>query len=110
MDWLIMMRGTLIAAVILTAAASFAIASEFRGRHFAPEQPIAFNHRDHVVTDHLECELCHSGVRRSAFADIAPIERCMGCHQYVLTASPEVTKLRRAWNAGKTIEWVKVSE
>ena len=32
----------------------------------------------------------------------------MGCHRYVLTTNPEVMKLRRVWDAGKTIEWVKV--
>ena len=76
---------------------------------YAPEQPIAFHHRDHVVTDRLNCELCHSGVRRSAFAGIAPVERCMGCHRVVVPQHPEVVKLRRYYEAGKSVRWVKVN-
>ncbi|PYQ81314.1 MAG: hypothetical protein DMG01_04275 [Acidobacteria bacterium] len=95
-------------ALLVVASISWAVACTF-SRPVAPEQPIDFSHRDHVRgSDQLDCALCHSGARRSAFAGIAPVERCMGCHRYVLTSNPEITKLRRAWDAGKTIEWVKV--
>src|SRR4051812_5155264 len=70
-------------------------------RSYAPEQPIAFHHRDHVETDRLDCEICHSGVRRSAFAGIPPVERCMGCHQVVVPQHPEVARLRRYYDAGQ---------
>jgi hypothetical protein len=76
---------------------------------FAPEQPIDFNHRDHIQGDRLACELCHSGARRSAFAGMPPVERCMGCHRFVLPQNPGVTALRRYWQAGKSIPWIKVN-
>ena len=102
------MRRSLLAGLLIVVAATLAIAAGLRRAPFAPEQPIDFSHRDHIREDQLDCELCHSGARRSAFAGIAPVERCMGCHRYVLPRHPEVTKLRRAWDAGKTIDWVKV--
>jgi Cytochrome c7 and related cytochrome c len=102
------MRRIFWAGLLVALTVTLAVASELRQRRFAPEQPIDFSHRDHIRGDQLECDLCHSGARRSPFAGIAPIERCMGCHQYVLTPNPEITKLRRAWDAGKTVEWVKV--
>ena len=75
---------------------------------YAPQQPIDFAHRDHVRGDGLSCELCHSGARRAAFAGMPPVERCMGCHRFVATGNPGVAALRRYWNEGKTIPWVKV--
>ena len=74
----------------------------------APEQPIDFSHRDHVRGDGLACEFCHSGARRAAFAGIPPVERCMGCHRFVLPGNPGVAALRRYWNSGEPIPWVKV--
>jgi hypothetical protein len=91
-------------AVIVASAVGLSIASS----PYAPEQPIDFHHRDHVQTDGLDCELCHSGVRRSAFAGMPPVARCMGCHQVVLPQNPGVAKLRRYHEAGKSIPWVKV--
>jgi len=76
---------------------------------YAPEQPIDFHHRDHVRTDRLDCELCHSGVRRSAFAGMPSVERCIGCHRFVVPQHPDVSKLRRYSDAGKGIPWIKVS-
>jgi hypothetical protein len=102
------MRRTIGIAVLFTAVAIWSTSRAVARRPAAPIQPIDFSHRAHIQTDHLDCELCHSGIRHSAFAEIAPVERCMGCHRYVLTVNPEVVKLRRAWDAGRTIEWVKV--
>jgi len=95
---------------LLAAAASlFLIGSGLRSRSHPPIQPIDFSHRQHLRgPDQLDCALCHSQARRAAFADIAPVERCMGCHRFVRTSNPEVAKLRRAWESGKSIEWVKV--
>jgi hypothetical protein len=95
--------------LVLSAAAALLFARwAFASRTYAPEQPIAFSHRVHVVDDKLDCELCHSGARRSPVAGIAPVERCIGCHKYVLTSNPEVAKLRRTWDAGKPIWWTRV--
>jgi predicted CXXCH cytochrome family protein len=90
--------------VMLALVARWATASG----QYAPQQPIDFSHRVHVLDDKLDCQLCHAAARRSPFAGIAPVDRCIGCHRYVLTQHPEVTKLRRWWDAGKPIPWVKV--
>jgi Cytochrome c7 and related cytochrome c len=102
------MRRTIVIALLFAALGIWTTSRAFARRPSAPIQPIDFSHRAHIEADHLDCELCHSGSRRSAFAEIAPVERCMGCHRYVLTANPEIVKLRRAWDAAKTIDWVKV--
>src|SRR3954471_4379617 len=77
-------------------------------RPFAPRQPIDFSHVVHAADDGLSCELCHSSVRRSPFAGIAPVERCMGCHRVVNPENPEITKVRRFWETREPIPWIKV--
>jgi hypothetical protein len=69
--------------LVIVAASLFLIGSRLRPQASAPIQPIDFSHREHVRgPDQLDCVLCHSQAVRSAFADIAPVERCMGCHRY----------------------------
>jgi hypothetical protein len=75
---------------------------------YAPEQPIAFSHRVHAVDDGIDCAYCHGATRRSRFAGIPSVERCMGCHHVVLREHPEVEKLARYWDYRGTIPWVKV--
>ncbi|PYR35647.1 MAG: hypothetical protein DMF93_21355 [Acidobacteria bacterium] len=95
--------------LVPSAVAAILFARWAFGAHpYAPQQPIDFSHRVHVADDKLDCELCHSGARRSPVAGIAPLERCIGCHKYVLTPHPEVAKLRRMWEAGKPIWWTRV--
>src|SRR3954453_16306194 len=99
-------------ALMVAIAAVFGIAAgvgwSTAAAPYAPEQPIDFSHRDHIQEDRLDCELCHSGVRRSAFAGIPPVARCMGCHRFVLPSNPGGTTLRRYYDAGKAVPWVKV--
>lgn len=102
-------RALLAASAIAGVIGAASIAWSVAASPYAPEQPIDFHHRDHLYTDRLDCELCHSGVRRSAFAGMPPVERCIGCHRFVVPEHPEVAKLRRYYDAGKTIPWVKVN-
>jgi hypothetical protein len=101
-------KGYSIVAAIACALAAAGVALAMRPSPYAPRQPIDFSHRDHIRGDGLDCELCHSAARRASFAGMPPVERCMGCHRFVLPQNPGVTSLRRYWNAGKAIPWVKV--
>ena len=96
------------AVAVLAIFGSVAAWSAASRTTFAPEQPIEFSHRVHVVDDKLDCQLCHAAARRSPFAGIAPVDRCVACHKYVLTPNPEVMKLRRWWESRKAIPWIKV--
>jgi Cytochrome c7 and related cytochrome c len=101
-------RALLAAFAIAASVGAAGIGWSMAASPYAPEQPIDFHHRDHLYTDRLDCELCHSAVRRSAFAGMPPVERCIGCHRFVVPEHPEVVKLRRYYDAGKTIPWIKV--
>ena len=101
------LRHTLLIAAALVAWATAVVWSRTTSPD-APRQPIDFHHRDHVITDRLDCEFCHSGARRSDFAGMPSVERCMGCHRVVQPEHPDVTTLRRYYESGRSIPWVKV--
>ena len=85
-----------------------------------PEQPIAFDHAVHAGKAGIACEFCHRGIPVventalaigtpvSAAATIPSVEQCMFCHSVVATESPEVQKIRAAWETGTPIEWIRV--
>jgi hypothetical protein len=93
------------ALVTLVTAAEVAPPSD---DPYAPEQPIAFSHRVHVIDDGIDCAYCHGAARRSRFAGVPSVERCMGCHQVALREHPEVEKLARYWEYRVPVRWVKV--
>jgi hypothetical protein len=103
-------QGKTIGAILLLGALMLLVVmrGSARSKPFAPPQPIDFSHLVHAGDDALNCEICHSAARRSPFAGIAPVERCMGCHRFVNPENPEVLKVRRFWETGEPIPWVKV--
>ena len=56
-------------------------------------QPIEFPHVVHVQTYKIDCQYCHSDARRSEYAGLPSVERCMGCHKITGAQLPEVRKL-----------------
>jgi hypothetical protein len=97
-------------SIIVLACILFLIVARWSAasRPYAPQQPIDFSHLVHATDDQLRCEICHSVARRSPFAGIAPVERCMGCHQVVNPGNPEIGKVRRYWETRQPIPWVRV--
>jgi hypothetical protein len=75
---------------------------------YKPEQPIAFSHQLHPGVLKIPCQYCHSGVLRSRFAGIPPIEKCMNCHRVTKTDRPEIIKLTAVYNSGKPMEWQRI--
>jgi hypothetical protein len=93
-----------VAALFLLAATRWSLAS----RAETPAQPIEVSHVVHAGDDKLSCELCHATARRSSFAGIAPVERCIGCHRYINPANPEIGKVRAYFDANEPIPWQRV--
>ncbi len=78
-------------------------------RGYRPSQPIAYSHQVHMEKNQMECTYCHSGVTKSNFATIPAVELCMGCHKTVKADSPEIKKLKEAFDKGQPVEWVPVN-
>ncbi|MCZ7540752.1 MAG: cytochrome c family protein [Anaerolineae bacterium] len=75
----------------------------------ADEQPIAFNHSIHAVNG-IQCQFCHTGVAKGPVASIPSVEKCMGCHEYIATDSPQIQKLHGYWERQEPIPWKRVNE
>lgn len=77
---------------------------------YAPEQPIPFSHLRHVTQNKIPCQYCHSEVDKSRHAGIPSMNVCMNCHSVVATDKPNIQKMRKLVEEGKSFEWVKVHD
>ena len=71
-------------------------------------QPIAFPHHVHVQQYKMDCQYCHSDARRSEYAGLPSVARCMGCHKITAADRPEIQKLAGYAQRGEPIPWVRV--
>lgn len=75
---------------------------------YSPKQPIAFSHKLHAGQYNIDCQYCHTGVRKSKNANIPSPNICMNCHSQIKTESPEIQKIYAAVENDKPIEWVRI--
>jgi hypothetical protein len=62
----------------------------------------------HVQTYKIDCQYCHADARRSEFAGLPSVSRCMGCHKITAADRPEIKKLAEYASRGESIPWVRV--
>jgi len=72
-------------------------------------QPIAFPHNVHVQTYKIDCQYCHTDARRSEFAGLPSVTRCMGCHKITAADRPEIKKLAEYAAKSQPIPWQRVN-
>ena len=77
---------------------------------YAPIQPIAFSHQLHAGVNEIACRYCHVSPGEGPNSSVPGANTCMNCHSLVLTQSPEIQKIRKAWESGEPIQWVKVHD
>ena len=73
-----------------------------------PSQPIAFSHRIHAEQFKIDCQYCHADARRSEYAGIPSVTRCMGCHRVTAADQPEIKKLSEYLAKQEPIPWVRI--
>jgi mono/diheme cytochrome c family protein len=75
----------------------------------APAQPIFFSHLIHSSSFQIPCLFCHADARRSEYAGLPSVERCMGCHKIIgAQDNPEIAKIHEYWRRQEAIPWVRV--
>lgn len=75
---------------------------------YQPTQPIAFSHEIHAGQYEIDCNYCHTGVRKSKNANIPSPNICMNCHSSIKTESPEIQKIYAAIENDEPIQWVRI--
>ena len=75
----------------------------------APKQPIFFSHLIHAGSFKIDCQYCHADARRSEYAGLPSVERCVGCHKIIgVQDNPEIQKIHDYARRGQSIPWVRV--
>jgi mono/diheme cytochrome c family protein len=75
----------------------------------APRQPIFFSHLIHAGSFQIDCQYCHADARRSEYAGLPSVERCVGCHKIIgVQDNPEIAKIHEYAGRGQPIPWVRV--
>ena len=75
----------------------------------APRQPILFSHVIHAGSFQIDCQYCHADARRSEYAGLPSVERCLGCHKVIgAQDNPEIAKIQQYVARGEPIPWVRV--
>src|SRR5580704_1409438 len=75
---------------------------------YQPVQPVPYSHKLHAGQLGLDCFYCHSTVYRAAFAAIPATETCMNCHTKVKPDSPRLEPIRRSYETGLPVPWIKI--
>jgi len=74
----------------------------------AIEQPIPFSHRLHVTDKQIDCFYCHPYGERSLNAGLPSVEKCLGCHNYIIPEHEEIQKLVGYQERGQNLPWKRV--
>lgn len=98
----------LAACVAVISVAAVAVAALYPW-NLGARQPISFSHRVHAGVKQIGCVLCHPGVFQTPVAGIPPGETCMLCHSRIIVHYPEIEKVRRHYEQGRPILWVRVN-
>jgi hypothetical protein len=73
-----------------------------------PLQPIPFSHRLHAGNKKIDCRFCHSYVDRSIHPGIPPVEKCLYCHNFIISNHPEIRKEHNYFDTKTPTPWKKV--
>jgi hypothetical protein len=73
----------------------------------AQSQPIQFNHQIHVKQ--MTCVFCHRFYETREIAGRPELSRCMLCHAYPVSSSPEANKLRTFASERRQLTWVRLT-
>lgn len=75
---------------------------------YRPSQPIPYSHKLHAGDLGIDCRYCHSGIERSAKANVPATSTCMNCHKMVLPESEKLLLVRESYAGDIPIQWTRV--
>jgi hypothetical protein len=77
---------------------------------YEPVQPVPFDHSLHAGQLGMDCRYCHVSVDKSATSSIPAAQTCMNCHSVVKAQSPLIEMLKKSYETGEPVPWIKVHQ
>ncbi|MEM9398842.1 MAG: cytochrome c3 family protein [Verrucomicrobiota bacterium] len=75
---------------------------------YMPTQPVPFDHSLHVGQLGMDCRYCHTGVEQSSHSNVPATQTCMNCHSQVKAGSAKLAEVRKSWETGNPVSWVRI--
>ncbi len=75
---------------------------------YMPVQPVAYSHAVHAGKLGIDCRYCHTTVEQAGFASVPATQTCMNCHTQIHRDSPKLEVVRKSYETGMPVEWIKV--
>ena len=97
-----------IAGGVATAAVTYYSTPKYLRVGYQPVQPVPFEHSLHAGQLGIDCRYCHASVEKSATSSVPAAQTCMNCHSIVKPQSPLLEPVRRSYETGEPVPWVKV--
>jgi hypothetical protein len=116
----------LLALVVAAVLGSIAVAMTDPRQGYAPQQPIYFRHsrmaaEPNWTTDEdgnpvnlggyaIPCRYCHTMPYKGRHSTLPSTDICMNCHEVVGQNKEWVLELKKYWDRGEPVPWVKVHD
>lgn len=73
------------------------------------EQAVPFSHQHHSGEIGIDCRYCHTGVEKTASANVPPTHTCMTCHSQLYTNAQMLAPVRESMARGRPLTWNRVN-
>ena len=94
--------------VVVVAGVTYYFTPKFSNVGYQPIQPVAFDHSLHAGQLGIDCRYCHTYVDRSEHSNIPAANTCMNCHNQVRATSPALEPVRKSYEEGTPVRWIKI--
>jgi hypothetical protein len=94
--------------VTAVAGVTYYLTPKYARVGYAPTQPVAYNHYLHAEQLGIDCRYCHTYVDESGHANVPDAGTCMNCHSQVKKDSPLLEPIRKSYETGEPVEWVRI--
>jgi hypothetical protein len=93
---------------VAAAAITYYATPKYSRVGYAPVQPVPFDHSLHAGQLGMDCRYCHTSVEKSATSGVPTAQTCMNCHSIIKPQSPLLEPVRRSFETGEPVPWVKI--
>jgi hypothetical protein len=95
-------------ATLLVVGITYYFTPKYTRVGYQPTQPVPFSHVIHVQQLGMDCRYCHSFVEVASHSNVPTTQTCMACHTQIKADSPRLEAVRRSWETGEPVQWVKI--